>query len=182
MMMIFSLFPRNRQRSTIRALYGAIVAQARAPAFYSDHDVPDTVNGRFDMIVLHLVLLLDRTEAGTESARTLGQGVFDLFCREMDGHYREAGISDLKVPKEMRQMAEAFYGRRSAYREALAVPDNRALEAALIRNVFADSPEASAGAERLAVYVRSASESLLHAAGLEKGELAWPDPADHIRR
>ena len=66
----------------------------------------------------------------------LGQGVFDLFCREMDGHFREAGVSDLKVPKEMQEMAEAFYGRRSVYRAALAAPDNDALEAALTRNVY----------------------------------------------
>ena len=104
--------------------------------FYRGYGVPDTVNGRFDMIVLHLALVLDRTETADESLRVLGQGVFDLFCREMDGHFREAGVSDLKVPKEMREMAEAFYGRRSAYRAALAAPGNDALEAALMRNVY----------------------------------------------
>ena len=89
--MIFRLFPGNRQEPTIKALYGAIVAQARAPVFYRDYGVPDTVNGRFDMIVLHLALLLDRMEAGSEPMRTQGQAVFDLFCREMDGHFREIG-------------------------------------------------------------------------------------------
>src|SRR3954451_13775545 len=114
--MIFRLFPGNRQETTIKALYGAIVAQARAPVFYRDYGVPDTVNGRFDMIVLHLALFLDRVKAASEPVRRRGQEVFDLFCREMDGHLREAGISDLKVPKEMQQMAQAFYGRRSVYR------------------------------------------------------------------
>lgn len=178
--MIFSLFPRNRQETSIRALYGAIVAQARTPFLYSGYDVPDTVNGRFDMIVLHLALFLDRAEAGTGPMRLLGQGVFDLFCREMDGHFREAGVSDLKVPKEMQHMAEAFYGRRSVYREALAAPGNAALEAALMRNVYPAQPDAKAGAVRLAAYVRAASESLSRATGLEKGQLAWPDPAAHI--
>ena len=97
------------------------------------------------MIVLHLALFLDRTEAAGEPARILGQGVFDLFCREMDGHFREAGVSDLKVPKEMREMAEAFYGRRSVYRAALAAPDNDALEAALMRNVYLAQPGRQAG-------------------------------------
>ncbi|MES1155884.1 MAG: ubiquinol-cytochrome C chaperone family protein [Pseudorhodoplanes sp.] len=175
--MIFSLFSRDRQESTIRALYGTIVAQARTPSFYSGYDVPDTVNGRFDMIVLHLALFLDRMEAGTEPMRELGQKVFDLFCREMDGHFREAGVSDLKVPKEMRSMAEAFYGRRSVYREALAAPDQKALELALARNIYQERPSATEGAARLAAYVRAASQSLSRENEPEKGQLAWPDPA-----
>lgn len=176
--MIFNLLPRSRQETTIRTLYGAIVAQARTPIFYSRYDVPDTVNGRFDIIVLHLALFLDRMEAGPAPMRTLGQAVFDLFCREMDGHFREAGISDLKVPKEMQRMAEAFYGRRSVYREALAMADNVALEAALMRNVYVAQPKANASL--LAIYVRAAAESLSRATGLEQGQLAWPDPAAHI--
>jgi cytochrome b pre-mRNA-processing protein 3 len=174
--MILSLFPRNRQESTIRSLYGAIVAQARQPSFYRDYGVPDTVNGRFDMIVLHLALFLDRAEAAGEPTRVLGQGVFDLFCREMDGHFREIGVSDLKVPKEMREMAEAFYGRRSVYRAALAAPDNAALEVALMRNIYLGKDDARPGAARLATYVRAASEHLSRDDALEGGRLAWPDP------
>jgi cytochrome b pre-mRNA-processing protein 3 len=174
--MIFGLFPRDRQEPTIRALYGAIVAQARAPAFYRGYAVPDTVNGRFDMIVLHLTLVLDRMEAEPEPVRELGQAVFDLFCREMDGHFREEGISDLKVPKEMRQMGEAFYGRRTVYRDALAAPGNDALEAALTRNIYRAQPGAKADAVRLAAYVRAAVDSLSRLKGLDNGRLAWPDP------
>jgi cytochrome b pre-mRNA-processing protein 3 len=177
--MIFRLFPGNRQEATIQALYGAIVAQARSPVFYRDYSVPDTVNGRFDMIVLHLALFLDRMEAGGEAMRAQGQAVFDLFCREMDGHFREVGISDLKVPKEMREMAQAFYGRRSVYREALAAPDNRALAEAITRNIYTKEAEAKtsaeAGAERLAAYVRTAAQSLSQN-DLENGRVAWPDP------
>lgn len=174
--MIFRLFPGNRQETTIKALYGAIVAQARLPVFYRDYGVPDTVNGRFDMIVLHLALLLDHMEAGSESLRTQGQAVFDLFCREMDGHFREIGISDLKVPKEMKQVGQAFYGRRSVYREALATPDNRALAEAITRNIYTEETDAKAGAERLAAYVRTAAQSLSRQNDLENGQLTWPDP------
>lgn len=182
--MIFRLFPGNRQETTIKALYGAIVAQARLPVFYRDYGVPDTVNGRFDMIVLHLALLLDRMEAGSEPMRTQGQAVFDLFCREMDGHFREIGISDLKVPKEMKQVGQAFYGRRSVYREALAAPDNRMLAEAITRNIYMGETDAKASvkagakasAERLAAYVRTAAQSLSRQNDLENGQLAWPDP------
>lgn len=172
--MILRLFPNKRQEGTIRSLYGAIVAQARQPRFYREYGVPDTVNGRFDMIVLHLALVLERTEALGDPARTLGQDVFDLFCSEMDGHFREVGISDLKVPKEMREVGQAFYGRRSVYRAALAEGGNAALEAALVRNIYPG--KAGADAARLAAYVRAAWQMLSQHDGFERGELRWPDP------
>ena len=103
-----------------------IVAQARLPCFYRDYAVADTVNGRFDLIVLHLALVLDRL-AQDPALRSLGQGVFDQFCQDMDHNLREMGIGDLKVPKEMQRMGEAFYGRAQAYRAALAAADDQAL-------------------------------------------------------
>src|SRR4029078_3674874 len=84
---------------TISTLYGMIVAQARLPCFYRDYAVADTVNGRFDLIVLHLTLLLARL-AQEPALRELGQGVFDRFCQDMEHNLREIGIGDLKVPKE----------------------------------------------------------------------------------
>src|SRR5665213_177428 len=111
--MMFPLFRRNAQATTISTLYGMIVAQARLPCFYRDYAVADTVNGRFDLIVLHLALVLDRlTENGRQ--HEAGQGLFDRFCRDMDDNLREMGISDLKVPNEMRRIGEAFYGRSRA--------------------------------------------------------------------
>jgi hypothetical protein len=74
--MIFQLFHRNKRAGTIRALYGAIVAQARRPAFYRGYGAPDSVEGRFDMIVLHAVLFFRRTRAD-DDIRALGQLVFD---------------------------------------------------------------------------------------------------------
>src|SRR4051812_1793723 len=147
--MKLSLFRRNRQSGTIAALYGTIVAQARSPAFYRDYGVPDTVNGRFDMIVLHVALLLRRVEDESEGLQTLGQGVFDRFCQDMDGNLREMGVGDLKVPKEMQRMGEAFYGSVAAYRAALGEKQDATLVAAVARNVFdGEGP----GARRLAAY------------------------------
>src|SRR6185369_831448 len=109
---------------TIAILYGAIVAQARDPRFYEAYGVPDTVLGRFDLIVLHLALVLRQLRKGNASIATLAQGVFDAFCRDMDHNLREMGISDQGVPRQMRRVGEAFYGRAQAYDAALANPGN----------------------------------------------------------
>jgi cytochrome b pre-mRNA-processing protein 3 len=174
--MILQLFTRRRPAATIPALYGTIVAQARSPIFYTEYAVPDTVNGRFDMIVLHLALLIDRTEIEGAGSRTLGQDLFDHFCLEMDDNLREMGIGDLKVPKEMQKVAEAFYGRRAAYRSALAQAGDGTLAAALVRNVYAGAADRAPQAIRLAAYVRTAVHALATQTGLPDGALAWPDP------
>src|ERR1700704_6221839 len=125
--MKFPFFGRKpRGANTISALYGMIVAQARLPCFYRDYAVADTVNGRFDLIVLHLALAVDRLTQD-EGLRSLGQGVFDRFCQDMDHNLREMGIGDLKVPQEMQRLGESFYGRAKAYQAALAELDSPAL-------------------------------------------------------
>jgi len=174
--MIFPLFRRSAQAPTISTLYGMIVAQARLPCFYRDYAVADTVNGRFDLIVLHLALVLDRL-AQEGALQSLGQGVFDRFCQDMDDNLREIGIADIKVPKEMQRMGEAFYGRAQAYRAALATNDDAALMAALERNIYGGEP--GRAARRLAAYMREALRGLAgqDASRLAGGELHFPDPA-----
>jgi cytochrome b pre-mRNA-processing protein 3 len=177
--MIFPLFRRSARPGTISALYGAIVAQARLPAFYRDYNVPDTVDGRFELIVLHLALLLDRL-AEEPGMRGLGQGVFDLFCQDMDHNLREMGVGDLAVPKQMRRMGEAFYGRAQAYREAIAKADDKALAEALARDIYGGVKGRQA--QRLAAYVREAIVRLkaLDEAALAAGAIGFPQP-DSIR-
>ena len=178
--MIFPRFGREpRDPDTISALYGMIVAQARLPCLYRDYAVADTVNGRFDLIVLHLALVIERLmpEAGLQG---LGQGLFDRFCQDMDHNLREMGVGDLKVPKEMRRMGEAFYGRARAYRVALSAADaGQALVEAVTRNIYGGSPASPAAAGRLADYIRAAVRDLKgqDPAGLLAGTVRFPDPA-----
>jgi cytochrome b pre-mRNA-processing protein 3 len=151
------LFRRDSAADGIAtSLYGAIVAQARNPALYTVFDVPDTVTGRFEMVVLHLILVLDRLHAEGDAEKVLGQGIFDLYCTDMDRSLREMGIGDLGVPKRMKKMAQAFYGRAGAYREALATRDAARLAEAIARNVF---PEGGA-ARGLAAYAIASAQSL----------------------
>jgi cytochrome b pre-mRNA-processing protein 3 len=177
--MIFQFFRRTRDDPSIASLYGTIVAQARAKALYQRFGVPDTVNGRLEMVLLHVVLLLRRLNEepdGAPGSSQLGQAVFDLFCQDMDDNLREMGVGDLAVPKEMRRIGEAFYGRQAAYTGALASSDPEPLVEVLKRNVL----EGGEGAEALAGYVRAAARALA-AKDIEElrlGNLGFPDPAD----
>ena len=109
-------------RGTIEAIYGMIVTQAREPLFYRDLGVPDTVNGRFDLLVLHLWMVLHRLKS-MEGAADLSQALFDHFCDDMDANLREMGVGDLTVPKRMRAFGEAFYGRPAARKPRPACAD-----------------------------------------------------------
>jgi cytochrome b pre-mRNA-processing protein 3 len=170
--MIFQLFRRAPENNSIAPLYGAIVAQARAPAFYQSFAVPDTVTGRLEMILLHVVLVFRRLSAGEE--RALGQALFDWFCQDMDDNLREMGVGDLAVPRTMRRIGEAFYGRQGAYAAALAAEDPQALIDALTRNVFEGGP----GAVALVPYVREVVRRLdaCDAGALRRGDFGFPDP------
>lgn len=177
--MIFRLFRRREMRPD--ALYGAIVMQARRPAFYRRFGVGDTVDGRFEMVVLHAVLVFRRLRRQGEASEAPMQALLDLFFADMEHSLREMGTSDLAVPRRMRDMASAFYGRLDAYVGALDDRSQAALAAALGRNVFAGaavSPQAAA----LAAYVFSAAAGLegQAAADLLEGRVVFGDPADFI--
>jgi cytochrome b pre-mRNA-processing protein 3 len=179
--MILRLFRRTPRGDTIAALYGTIVAQARAPAFYQAYAVPDTVNGRLEMVMLHAVLVLLRLEGEAAPLRALGQELFDRFCRDMDDSMREMGVGDLAVPRRMRRIGSAFYGRLAAYRAALAAPGDGPLAAALERNVFG-GPAAGEAAFRFAAYMREAARRLAAQDGFARGELAFPAPEQALVR
>ena len=176
--MMFRFFRRNPSGHSIARLYGTIVAQARAAPFYLICGVPDTVNGRFEMVVLHTVLVLRRLESEPDPIRRLGQGLFDRFCQDMDGSLREMGIGDLGVPTKMRKIGEAFYGRQAAYGAALADPDQDILVGALNRNVFGAPTGTDLGATRLAAYVRAVASALAGQDGeaMSRAQLTFPDP------
>jgi cytochrome b pre-mRNA-processing protein 3 len=174
--MILRRFRLNSQDRSIRELYGAIVAQARSVVFYSGYGVPDTVEGRFDLIVLHIVLLLARLDRDGSCVRGIGQKLFDLFCGDLDANLREMGVGDLTVPKRMRQFGEAFYGRQGAYLTALAARDDRELENALARNIFYGMNGDGVGS--LARYARAVLRAFedQDENALLRGEIAFPKP------
>ncbi|MGC2082892.1 MAG: ubiquinol-cytochrome C chaperone family protein [Bradyrhizobium sp.] len=121
-------------RGTIQAIYGMIVAHAREPLFYKHLDVPDTVDGRLDLLILQLWLVLRRLRTVPGGAK-LSQALFDHFCSDMDANLREMGVGDLAVPKRMQKFGEAFYGRTAAYDLAWSESETR-LAQALQKNIL----------------------------------------------
>ncbi len=159
--MIWKRFFGRRERDDVAyALYNALVAQARSPGLYVHAGVPDTVEGRYEMVMLHAFLLLRRLKAHGEPARELGQRVFDVLFDDMDQTLREMGVGDLSVGKKIKGLAAAFYGRIAAYDEGFAVADGSVLEQALRRNVFASAAPGPAEVAALADYVRSSDAAL----------------------
>jgi cytochrome b pre-mRNA-processing protein 3 len=167
--------PRIPTRGTIEAIYGMIVTQAREPLFYRDLAVPDTVNGRFDLLVLHLWMVLRRLQP-IEGGAGLSQTLFDRFCDDMDGNLREMGVGDLTVPKRMQAFGEAFYGRAAAYDLALAAGEEP-LAQALCKNILNGAEIEKARA--LACYAEAAIATLagLDEAALRGGSWRFPLPA-----
>ncbi|WP_456622185.1 MULTISPECIES: ubiquinol-cytochrome C chaperone family protein [unclassified Bradyrhizobium] len=148
--------PRLAPRGTIETIYGMIVTQAREPIFYRDLGVPDTVNGRFDLLLLHLWLLLRRLRT-VQGGAELSQALFDRFCEDMDDNLREMGVGDQTVPKRMRAFGEAFYGRAKAYDEAME-GGGEALASAICKNIL--NGAGMDQARRLAAYARATAADL----------------------
>src|SRR5438477_4451324 len=166
--------PRTPLRGTIEAIYGMIVTQAREPLFYRDFGVPDTVNGRFDLLLLHLWLFLRRLKS-VEGGTALSQALFDHFCNDMDDNLREMGVGDLTVPKRMQAFGEAFYGRTAAYDFALT-EGREALAQAMCKNIL--NGENIEKARLLAAYAEAAMAALdsQDEAALASGSARFPLP------
>lgn len=176
--MFARLFGADRAaEAAAQAAYDAIVAQARSPALYAALGVPDSVTGRFEMVILHTVLVIERMRREGAPGSALGQLVFDDFCRDMDQSLRELGFGDLGVPKRMKKLGESFYGRAEAYGRTLG--DRGGLASAIARNVFPDSTTTT-NASRLADYAIASAKALAETP-LERigtGALAFPNPAE----
>jgi len=177
--MIFKAFRKNPQREAALAAFVDVARQARSPAFYADLGAPDTEEGRFEMVTLHMVLLLRRLKRAGPEAEAFAQATLDAMFRNFDDNLRQMGVGDLRVPKRMKALAADFYGRLSGYDAALEGGDAAGLEDSLSRNVFAGGGEAGAPAT-LARYVRDA-EAALAAQELKdivRGAVSFPPPPE----
>lgn len=180
----------RRRRQRAEALYAALVAQARLPVFYADLGVADTPEGRFEMIALHLFLVLRRLtssrplsedaagKGGSGEPAQQAQALFDLTFLDMDRNLRELGVGDLGVGPRVKKLASAYFGRVRAYETGLAEGQD-ALAAALGRNLYNGAPPPGM-AERMAIYVEAAARALatLDDESLMEGTLSFGSPGE----
>ena len=153
---------RKPHANTATDLYGRLVAQARTPAFYAVHGVPDTPEGRLELIVLHLVLLFRRLAREGEPGSDLSQAVSEAFVTDMDDCMREMGVSDISVARKVKKVAAALFDRIRDYGATLEKGDHDAL-ADLISRHIQEAAEPTASARRIAAFAFEAESRLARA-------------------
>ncbi|KAB2943641.1 ubiquinol-cytochrome C chaperone family protein [Hyphomicrobium sp.] len=176
--MLDSLIARSEMRRKAGEIYGVIVTRARCPEFYSEMGVLDTPSGRYEMVVLHLFLVLERLRTATDPSSPIPRLLVEAFVSDMDDSLRELGTGDLAVPKKVRRAADGLLARSMAYRAALETGNERDLAKALAAHVY-DGAE-SAQARSLAQYMREALGSLaaMEAVQILDGSLGFPKVCD----
>ena len=149
---------RSPHRDAAARAYARVVEQARRPKFFTGYGVPDTLDGRFELVCLHAFFYLHRLK-GEAAAAAVGQAFFDAMFADFDRSLREIGTGDLSVGRQVNRMAEAFYGRIRAYEEGLA-GDDAALGAALSRNLYGTAPARVEQVAGMAAYMRREAQRL----------------------
>ena len=159
-----------------RSLYGSIVTQARSRGFYAHWGVPDTAEGRFEMIVLHLVMVLHRLGREGQPGQRLARALTEAFTVDLDDNLREMTVGDLAVPRHVKRAVGALHERHVSYGAALAASDDGPLTAALHARLEAVGAGAGLEAGRFCTYIRQVSHrlDLLPGAEVLAGRIAWP--------
>lgn len=175
--MLKQFLAKRKHGDAAHALYAAAVSQARKPTFYSDLGVPDSLDGRFDLITVHAFLIINRLKQISEenpTAEELSQVMFDVMFADMDRSLREMGVGDLGVGKRVKAMARAFFGRVAAYEAGLAEGGD-ALEQALARNLYRGEPPAPEKLAAMADYVQAQYQALhaIPAAEIMEGRVTF---------
>jgi cytochrome b pre-mRNA-processing protein 3 len=169
---------RSARREAAEKIYDAIVAQSRAPIFYMRGGVPDTLFGRFDMLVIHrFIVLQNLRKLGGREGELLGRDVIEAFIREMDSMVRDLGVGDLQVPKEVGRIANVFFAQLTVYIDATEKRDPRALADAVRKSFQAADAKVRVADVELTNYI---IESIKQIGGMPlnlllQGNIMFPD-------
>ncbi|MFD0987328.1 ubiquinol-cytochrome C chaperone family protein [Methyloligella solikamskensis] len=170
-------------RVNAEKLYDAIVAQARLPVFYSEFGVPDTLEGRLSMLTVHIFAVLRRLQAesgeGQAKAQEMAQELVDLFSADMDTVLREMGVSDLKVPKRVRDICAKTHGVINALEEAYGA-EKDSFRKALAELLPMPEEQAEAASGALSDYLHKVTVGLAeqHFTDLRDGNVQFPEVSD----
>lgn len=180
--MLSRLFQRKPSERVVARLYGTIVEQARHPGFFTTMGVPDSLEGRFEMVALHAWLVMRRLAMGGKETRAFNQSLFDFMFADMDFNLREMGAGDMKVGDRVKELASHYYGRVAAYDEGLDAADPGILIQALDRNLYGSTLPPPEHPQAMADYVRQQWRTLsvfpVQRLLLGEVEFAQPDATD----
>lgn len=165
---------RGANARKAKELYGAVVTAARQPRLYREYGVPDTLTGRYEMIVLMLVVALERLKPEGAAGEEISRLTLEAFVTDMDDNMREMGVGDLSVPKKVKRAAAGFYERASVYRPVLSSGDEAALATAVGRFIRCSG-------DRVATKSEGGSGEVDSSAGVEQGRQLLP-LAGHVLR
>lgn len=176
-MMLSWLKRRKSLKTAAAGLYQAAVQQSRDPRFYTDLGVSDTMDGRFDLVSMHVFLIMARLRQMGQDGNDLSQALFDHMFKSMDQTLREIGVGDLAVPKHMQRMMKAFNGRVHTYHQAIVSSNKQELELAVVRNIYRiEGGQMPTAARMMAEYISMSAGHLLqqdlHA--LTAGQVFFP--------
>jgi len=173
--MLKSLLKSRADKALGAEICEAIGTQARNPVFFTDLAVPDTIDGRFDMVALHAWLVLERLR--DLGMKDVSQGVVDSLFASFDESLRDLGVGDIGIGHRVKKMADAFYGRLNAYREA---KNEGALADAVIRNVYRGDADRAREARIFAGYIASAKAAIGNC-DMTSGVIDFGDAAKFLR-
>lgn len=156
-----------RNRSIAREIYGAVVAQSRLPELYAVHGIPDTPEGRFEAVAMHLCLVLERLNREGEAGRTLGQLLTETFVTDMDDNMREMGVGDLAVPRRVKKAAAGLYERALRYRGALGTGASAGALRETLRDLVLGPDAPAEKADGLANHLRAVAAGLAGVPGAD---------------
>lgn len=178
-MAFFNLFKKPDPNPGIAAtIYPVLVAQARNAAFYLKRAVPDTVDGRFDLVVMHAMLIMRRLRTEGEPGMGVAQAVLDLLFADMDRSLREMGVGDMSIGKHVKKMAKAFYGRAQSYEKGMDAGTDAPLAEALQTNLYRAKPAGTGEVAGMVEYVLAADAVLKRTSfeDIRAGRIDWPTP------
>ncbi len=155
-----NLFKSDPVRDDAHDLYLAAVEQARQPGFYLHAGVPDSTEGRYDMVVLHAFLAMQRLKGEDGHPKAVAQHLYNVMFDDMDRSLREMGVGDFGIGHKVNRLSKAFFGRVQAYETAIADADDQALKEALGRNLFGTVTPAPGDLAAMATYVRQSISRL----------------------
>ncbi len=179
-MLLHSVFGNKRAVTDLaHHIYGAVVAAARQPVFFAERGVADTVMGRFELLSMHLFLLLhELRHHQSDQSQALSQAIFDCYTADVDRSLRELGIGDTSVPKRAKRMVATFYAMVDAFEAPLAAGDKPSLSKAVNQRMFMDGNQPCA--ESIAHYMLDVRQKLANsnAATIYEGKFTWPKPGE----